>query len=83
MVDKVALKHLELEAKENSGIWNYSSFPFPNGNYNGFYFTHNSIVFIYSEEEIACTNAGAIRIKVPLSEIKQYLKPEIRKLLNK
>ena len=48
-----------------------------------FYFTEKFMVFVYSTGDYGCIADGIIRIEVPLSEIKQYLKPEIRELLNK
>lgn len=47
-----------------------------------FYFDNQSLTFIYNQYEIAPYAAGIIEIKLPFSEIKQYLKPEFKKRLN-
>ncbi|KQT18398.1 hypothetical protein ASG31_06655 [Chryseobacterium sp. Leaf404] len=49
---------------------------------DNFYFDNQSITFVYNQYEIGPYAAGIIEIKVPFSEIKQYLKPEFQKRLN-
>lgn len=41
-----------------------------------FYFDKRTITFIYGKYEIACGADGIVRITVPLSEIRDYLKPQ-------
>lgn len=41
-----------------------------------FYFDKHTITFIYGKYEIACGADGIVHITVPLSEIRDYLKPQ-------
>lgn len=67
-------KQLELSSEANleeEGFW------FENNNFNinsNFYFSEDSIIFLYNPYEITSYAAGAIELEIPLKEINHLLK---------